>query len=121
MSDNIRKNEEILGIRLGNSEVKISQLADDTTLFLNDLTSVGKLFEFLDHFGKCSGLKLNKSKTEAIWLGSNAGKKETPLNLKWNQSFFKCLGIWCHTNTQLMVTKNYQERLSNLQKILHGR
>ena len=118
MSNSIRKNSKILGIKLGNKEVKISQLADDTTLFLNDLTSVSNLFDFLDYFGKCSGLKLNKSKTEAIWLGSNIGQNETPLNLKWNEGFFKCLGIWFHTNTHLMIKKNYQERLTNLQKLL---
>jgi len=28
----------------------------------------------LDQFGKCAGLKTNKSKTEALWLGPPKGQ-----------------------------------------------
>ena len=30
----------------------------------------------LEKFRSCSGLELNKSKKEAMWLGSRAGRKE---------------------------------------------
>ena len=121
MAINIRRNKKIPGITIEYTEVKISQLADDTSLFLKDLNSVNALFNFLDYFGACSGLHLNKSKSEAIWLGPNndINESEQPLNLNWNKSFFKCLGIWCHTNTDLMIDKNYKERLSKLKNILN--
>ena len=121
MAINIRLNNKIPGIIVEHTEVKISQLADDTTLFLKDLNSVNTLFKFLDYFGTCSGLQLNQSKTEAIWLGQNTNehKDEQPLNLNWNKNFFKCLGIWCHTDTNLMIEKNYKERLTKLKNLLN--
>jgi len=106
MAVNIRKNSQIKGIVVMKREIKIGQLADDTTLFWNDIESIKHVMSFLGEFGKVSGLKLNASKTEAVWIGSNIGKIEKPLNLKWNDGDFKCLGIWCNTDTNKMIEKN---------------
>ena len=65
----LRSNESIKCITIYNMEYKICQLADDTTLFSQDEQSVKLAFHRLDIFGQCSGLKLNKSKTEIIALG----------------------------------------------------
>ena len=102
-----------------NREIKIGQLADDTTLFLNDIESIKHVMSFLGEFGEVSGLKLNASKTEAVWIGSNIGKIEKPLNLKWNDGDFKCLGIWCNTDTNKMIEKNYRERIDKLTTVLN--
>ena len=42
MAINIREDESIKGIKVNEIQIKISQLADDTTLFLNDIVSVKK-------------------------------------------------------------------------------
>lgn len=119
MAVNIRNDKTITGVMVEGTELKISQLADDTTLFIKDVESVRNLLAFLDKFSKVSGLKLNQSKTEAIWLGKNRNSNNKPLGLNWNNDFFKCLGIWCHTNLQLMIEKNYNERLEKLKTILN--
>ena len=64
-------------------------------------------------------LKLNQGKTEAVWLGQNIGNKTKPLSLRWNNTFFKCLGIWFNTDTNLMIEKNYKEKLHSLKKLLN--
>jgi len=44
--------------------------ADDNTAFIRDDSSAASVFTLLDQFGDLSGLKINKSKTEGLWLGS---------------------------------------------------
>ena len=75
MAINIRKNNNIKGIQMHQNTIKISQLADDTTIIVQDIKSVEAVLGFLSTFSKYSGLYLNKSKTEAVWLGKNVHNK----------------------------------------------
>ena len=65
----IRTSIDIRWIKLDLEEWKLVQYADDLTAFLSDLTSAQNLFKLLDRFGKLSGLKINYTKTEAMWIG----------------------------------------------------
>ena len=47
----------------------------------------------LAKFRRCSGLELNKSKTEAMWLGPWAGRKEKPFGFRWPEVSAHALGI----------------------------
>ena len=66
----IRAHEEIKGMVINREETKLSQYADDTTALLSDLDSAHRLFQLLAKFKELSGLKLNSSKTEGLWIGS---------------------------------------------------
>ena len=44
--------------------------ADDLTAFIKDECSANHLFKLINDFGTCSGLKINISQTEGMWLGS---------------------------------------------------
>jgi len=46
------------------------QYADDLRAFVSDIRSAQHLFKPLDQFEKCSGLKVNYTETEAMWIGS---------------------------------------------------
>ncbi|KAL9954029.1 hypothetical protein ACROYT_G041517 [Oculina patagonica] len=83
LSNKIRQNPTVKGIRLFGSEVKLSQFADDTNLFCGDLTSVEQALDTVNVFGKFSGLMLNVEKTKAIWLGKWSKNKTKPLGMKW--------------------------------------
>jgi len=50
---------------------KVTQYADDTTLFLDDPNHAVSAIEYLNNFYKVSGLYLNKDKTEGIKLGKD--------------------------------------------------
>ena len=76
---NIRCNKNIKGIMLNNNEVKISLLADDTTLFLRDINSLQNVISIMYMFKQSSGLKINKSKTQVLQIC----RKE------WNLKCFK--------------------------------
>jgi len=65
----IRQDKDIQGINIFSKKLKLSQFADDTTLFNSNCNSVNKAIAVLDNFGDISGLKLNPLKTKALWLG----------------------------------------------------
>ena len=65
----IKQNSKIEGIAVAPREIKITQYADDTTVFLKNLSSMSVLLKLLEKFERCSGLKINPTTSEAIWLG----------------------------------------------------
>ena len=54
----------VQGIKLLKKEIKLSQIADDTSLICKTLTNIGNVLAILADFGAVSGLYLNKSKTK---------------------------------------------------------
>ena len=71
LAHSIRSNPHIKGLNIGTSEIKISQLADDTTLILNDMPSLRIALNLLYMFCKSSGLRLNYSKSELLGIGKD--------------------------------------------------
>ena len=70
----IRGGNEIKGLSVGNIECKLSQYADDTTMILDgSQASLERSFALLDSFGQLSGLRVNRGKTEVLWIGSKKG------------------------------------------------
>ena len=79
----IRKNPAIRGIMIGNEEKKL-QCADDMTAVLSDINSAQALFDLLEVFKKPSGLMINTTKTEGMWIGSSRENKAKPFGIKWH-------------------------------------
>ena len=77
LAQSIRRSKEIKGITIDEqNEVKLLQhMADYTTVLLSDVQSVSKLFDLFSLFERCSGLKLNQTKSEMLWLGSMRHRK----------------------------------------------
>ena len=67
----IREDPNINGISVNDVDINIIQYADDTTCALKNVQSVHNLFILLVAFSKVPGLKLNISKSQAMWLSSN--------------------------------------------------
>ena len=82
----IRASRDIKGIQIANREIKLSQYADDTTVFCKDIFSFEKLLDLLNTFGDYSGLKLNAAKSEAMWLGKMLIERIC-LFMHWGQLF----------------------------------
>ena len=79
----IRSRTDIQGFKIGQEVFKIVQCADDLTVFVPNLERVQRIFHLLDQFETCSGLKVNYTKTEAMWIGSYRYNTAAPLGLKW--------------------------------------
>ena len=73
LSAAIKNNENIQGITIEETETVISQLADDTDLFLDDdPISLRTSINLINDFKECSGLSLNTEKSKIFWVGPNA-------------------------------------------------
>ena len=116
-----RSNKNIKGISVNNSEIKISQYADDTTFILNDTSeSLSATLQTIETFGSMSGLRLNSKKTEALWIGSMVGNKEKLFpekNFKWPENKVKVLGVWLSTDPNITLNINYREKADKIQVI----
>ena len=118
LSCSIRANDHIKGIRVLNKEIKLSQDVDDTTSFCKDKESLGKLLEVLDLFKDCSGLKLNQSKSEAMWLGKNANRTDALFGVQWPQRPISALGISFSYNLNFANRKIFLKRYVKFKSFL---
>ena len=79
LADKIRKNtSDGLEIKFRDESkfIQLTQLAVDTTLFLQNETAVENCLKTVKVYGKFSGLKLNLDKTEGLWLGSGGNRND---------------------------------------------
>ena len=115
----ILNNPEIKGIQVKETEFKMSQFADDTTLILNGTQdSLSAALNTLEQYGTLSGLKVNTEKTKIIWIGKKrfSTDKLIPRSLDWNTSKFNLLGINFSVNLQEMVELNFSEKITEIRK-----
>ena len=103
------------GIKVFGNEIKLSQFADDTTLFNADLASLEKALKIVDDFGKLAGLSLNVKKTKAIWLGRWSSNKNRPLGIKWFHGPVKILGIHFSYDDKGNNELNFNQKIRKLQ------
>jgi hypothetical protein len=98
MALRIRNNKNIKGFQVKideiNHSIKISQLADDTTLFFNSKTEIPLALNEIEIFGSFSGLIMNKDKTEGVWIGKLKHSKDKVGGIKWTDKPVKTLGIY---------------------------
>ena len=93
----IKKIKNIVGIKIKNTEFKLTQFADDTTLFLDGTkSSLQAALNTLETYGNYSGLKMNKEKTKITWIGQkkfSKDKLEISVKLDWGDTEFTLLGL----------------------------
>ena len=112
----LKSNNDIKGITVGGKEIKVTQFADDTTVFVNYHQS--NLLKLLSEFKHTSGLEVNTSKTEAMWLGAWRNKTDTPYNFKWPQEPIQALGIFFSYNPDAANKLNFGEKIIKLKNTL---
>ena len=87
------------------------------TATLANISSIEKVIQILHYFEKCSGLKMNLSKTKAMWVGKNKNSLETPLGLEWCTGV-KTLVIHFSCDQEQVMKQNFQDRLNKVQKMI---
>ena len=75
----------------------------------------------LDQFKTVSGLEVNASKTEAMWLGQWKNRRDTPFNISWPVDPICPLGVFFSYNaTTCKAAKlNFDEKLRSMEKSLN--
>jgi len=116
----IKNDNAIRGIKGGEKEVKVSLYANDTTVFVRDLDSVAHLLILLEKFKSVSGLEINTTKTEGMWLGCWKNNIQTPFGFCWPQEPIKALGIFFPYNRIKANELNFAEKIRNLEKTLNS-
>jgi hypothetical protein len=98
MALRIRNNKDIKGFQIKIDEqtpsIKLSQLADDTTLYFNSKNDISVAMNEIEIFGNFSGLMINRNKTEGLWIGKLKHSKDKEENIKWTNKPIKTLGIY---------------------------
>ena len=104
------------------TEIKLSQYADDTTLILDGSEkSLSEALRVLESFEKVSGHRLNSKKTEALWIGSCAGKSEKlypEKDFNWQNTKVKALGVWLSTDPEITTKLNFFEKIEKMRNCL---
>jgi len=81
---------------------------------------MGVFLDLLEEFEWCSGLKINHSKAEALWLGKWKNREDTPFNFKWRKDSVFALGIHFSNSEKVSDKLNIYEKLDVLEKILNN-
>lgn len=121
MALDIENDPNIKGISIKNNtendiQIKVTQYADDTIIFLDNPNDAIKTLEYLNKFSKVSGLNLNKDKTEGIKLGTDK-QKNFENEIKW-VTHTKCLGIMIGHDNASNDIFNWKEKLSKIKNVL---
>ena len=122
LSLKIKNDNEIKGIKIGQKEIKLSQFADDTTIILNGTEkSFSYALSDLSKYGEISGLNMNLSKTQVIWIGSkkySSDKLCRKYNLKWGITRFNLLGIDFDVNLHDIPKLNFDKKIVKLKALI---
>lgn len=89
----IRNNKDIKGIKVGDTELKISLFADDTTCLVKDTESIQNIFRITNTFSRYAGLHLNIDKSILSYIGPWRIKPNIDFNVKVEEDSFNILGI----------------------------
>ena len=116
----IRQDQLCRGIELPNGQnAKISQFADDTTLILEDTTSLRNAMNIVNSFGVLSGLQLNKKKTKALWIGASSKNKIEPLKFQCPKEPVKFLGTYLSHDTAANNSNNFYIKIRKMETKLN--
>lgn len=122
MANYLRKDTNIKGIEIkleGKAHnLKISQLADDTTLFLKSKYEIEKALNIIEIFGNFSGLKLNKNKTEGIWIGKLKHCKDKVCNVSFTNKPVKVLGLYVGINKKECDELNWSNKIEKIKNLI---
>ena len=94
LASKIRQDRNIKGLSFAGTEIKISQLADDTTCIIKDESSLKNLLDLFVIFEKGTGLCINVEKTNSRCLGDYVPSQPNLFGLKWSQNPVETLGVF---------------------------
>ena len=117
-ANRIRTDNDVRGIHIQNTEIKITQLADDTTCFVKDKNSLQRLISTFKDFEICSGLQINIDKTKAKVIGPEPLPTNSLFGLDWTCEALHTLGVTINGTEVDHYILNYKKRLKNLKNLL---
>ena len=118
MALRLRNNKDIKGFQIKIDEkthsIKISQLADDTTLFCTSKEEIYLTFNEIETFGSFSGSLMNKNKTGGIWVGKLKHSKDKIEGITWSEKPIKALGVYVGNNKEECEKLNWENKIDKM-------
>uniref|UniRef100_A0A3P9AV59 Reverse transcriptase domain-containing protein n=1 Tax=Maylandia zebra TaxID=106582 RepID=A0A3P9AV59_9CICH len=112
----IVNHSDIEGINIFDIELKISQFADDTVIFLKDKSILEKALNVISIFSKASGLCLNLKKCELLPLYDCLENSMRTIPVK---NEVKYLGIYLDKDINTRESKNLKDKIDGMSKTLN--
>ena len=109
LANRIRTGNDVRRIHIQNTEIWITQLADDTTCFVKDKNSIQRLTSIFKDFEICSGLKINIDKTKAKVNGPETLPTNSLFGLDWTCEALHTLGVTTNGNEVVHYILNYNK------------
>ena len=108
LAHKIRQSPDVKGVCIltayGDTFIKLTLYADDTTLLLRDKNDVQQALKIVEDFSMFSGLLLNRSKTETMSIGKDIPGDSADIRWIKKDDYLKI--IWVYFNRT--------ERISNI-------
>ena len=119
LANYIRNNKEIRGIKVHNQEYKLSQYADDTTIYTNDKKTIVMIPEIMKKFAQISGYNNNVSKTCAMGIGANEYINEKIGEIVVKPEPITILGFSFEPNLRKMRAGNMNGKIAKMKSVLN--
>lgn len=121
MAEKLRSNRDLQGIKIiqCDKSIKLTQLADDTTIFCKDEHDVKTALKIIEKFGAYSGLKLNTHKTEIMWIGHSKLRNDSIGDIKCS-SKIKALGVIFSNDHEVNNIANWEKPLETVKQAVYN-
>lgn len=120
LADKIRSNNNLNGLKLNITNIKLCLYADDITFFVKNEDELKECIREINMYGDVSGLTLNLKKCEGLWIGNykfrQPGCKVCGIN--WPTEPIKCLGIFVGHNKNACDELNWNRKIVKMANIL---
>ena len=120
MAINIRNNSNIHGLRPPDSEteLKLSQFADDTTLLLTDESSITETFNVFDRYERASGAKINKGKCKGLWSGGFSHRTDQLYGFSWYNDYIPDKVLGQYFGNVDCTQRNWDAKIQRINNII---
>jgi hypothetical protein len=122
MSIKLKMSHDFKGINIENINdanvcLKLTQLADDTTIYARDKHDAKHALNIIFEFSKHSGLNLNRRKTECLWIGRLKHSEENIDDIKCAK-LVKALGITFGYDQNSCQKQNWEKPFNECKKTI---
>ncbi|VDI83662.1 Hypothetical predicted protein [Mytilus galloprovincialis] len=100
---------------------KMFQHADDTTVTVSDKKSIDEVFNVFELYGKCSGAKINRQKSEIMPIGKGCmtENEQNCHGLKICENEILLLGVYIGKNEHVCNELNWRGKLNKIKMLLN--
>ena len=119
----IKQNSKIKGIQVPNPDldtprfidIRITQFADDTTIFVDSVDSVKEVMKVVETFGENAGPKINWSKSKFMKLNIDAKNTD---EFNFTEDAIKCLGVYVGKCQKEVENLNWEGKVGKIKHTL---